>query len=373
MKVERKIALRYLFSRKSNDVITWISRIGAVGIAIGSAALVVALSVFNGFTRLIESNIENGSPYYIVKPEKGRTLKVSAERLDLLRSLEGVDALQAVAEDIVGFQYGEGQGLITLRGLQDAYNLSVSASAARAYGIRTVLLTEANFYYPSAEAEKKHFRGSAASSLNTWSARPRSVADVEGDVAIVPLAVARELLDLKDDECSYLQIDCFEMDAKAPDAKVIGEVLGGGVAVLDRYAQFPEVYKVMRVEKLQIILILFFMVFMLAVNVYASMSMLIREKQDDMAVLRSMGASPAMLKGIFRNETMLITTLGLASGLLAGLILAWLQMRFGLVTIPGNSLVDVYPVDIQLKDILLCIIGVEAAGLLLSHLNTKNI
>lgn len=373
MKVDRKIALRYLFSRKSNDVITWISRIGAVGIAIGSAALVVALSVFNGFTCLIENNIEAGSPYYVVKPEKGKTLKVTDAQLDSLMVLEGVDAVQAVVEDIVGFQYGEEKGVITLRGLQNAYTLSVSASAARNYGIRTSLLTELEFYYPSEAAEKKHFRGSSANSLNTWSARPRMVVDMEGNVAIVPLARARDLLDMEERECSYLQMECHELDAEAPAPKTVADILGEGVAVLDREAQHPEVYKVMRVEKLMIILIIFFMVFMLAVNVYASMSMLIKEKQDDMIVLRSIGANPSMLKSIFRNETMLITNIGLLFGLVAGLLLSWLQLEFGFVTIPGNNLVDVYPVDIKLIDIILCVIGVEATGLLLAYFNTKNI
>lgn len=372
MKVERKIALRYLFSRKSNDVITWISRIGAVGIAIGSAALVVALSVFNGFTGLIKDNIEAGSPYYVLRPEKGKTIRVSQAAIDSLSALEGVDAVQAVVEETVGFQYGEEKGLIILRGLQNAYNLSISASAARRYGIRTSLLEEARFFYPSSEGGKKHFRGSMAASLNTWSARPALISEVEGDVAAVSLDKARELLEMEEGECSYLQIECYEMGAQVPDPQRIREIVPG-VVVMDRPAQNPEVYKVMWTEKLQISIILFFMVFMLAVNVYASMSMLIKEKQDDMATLRSMGAGPSMLKSIFRNETMLIVSIGLLIGVTAGLVLSWLQLEFGIVTIQGNNLVGVYPVDIQLKDILLCIIGVEAMGLLLSYLNTRNI
>lgn len=366
----RKIAVRYLFSGKSGTVVSRISRIGAAGIAVGVAALVVVLSVFNGFSALIEDNISQTCPYYVVRPVGGGHFVISDAEMDSLASLNGVYNVQRVVERTVGVRYAQTQGTAVLKGLQDAGALSVSAHLAGDLGIRTTFLTPLEIFYP--KVQSRPGIASLASSLNTYAGRPASIVDMPGGTVIVPIQRARDLFGMAGGEGDYLMVDCAPI-GPTPSKAQIRSVVGEDFAVLDRVEQVPELYKIMRVEKLAIFLILFFIILVVSLNVYASMSMLIMEKQRDIVTLRAMGMPSKKIRGVFELETLLVTGTGVLAGLAVGLAVAFAQRQFGLVRMPGNAIVDVYPIVVSFKDLIFTVLGVGLIGTAVAGISVKTI
>lgn len=367
MKLKYKIASRYLFSHRGANLTNRISWVGVVGIALGSAALVVVLSVFNGFSEVIEQNIEQECPCYLLRPSSGKTFAIGSlqERLD---SLPEVSATVAVVEEQVAVAYGDRKAVARLKGLQGAWQCSVQARLASDLGIRTRFLEPLQLYFPKADAKISMLRPQDA--VNSISIRPKDIINSNQALVIVPINKARELLGLDEDRASAIEIHC---DFSVPDKAAISRIAGEGFEVLDRLEQNPQLYRMMRYEKLAIYLILLLIIIIVSFNIYASLSMLIIEKEQDRRSMKAMGASAGMIKGIFRSEGMLVTLLGLSAGLLAGLLLCLAQAKWGLVQLPGNSFVDFYPVKLKFTDILLSIAAVCAIGFTISYTSTKNI
>ena len=364
-----KIAGRYLFARKSNDVITWISRISVLGIAIGTVALIAVMSVFNGFTSLIEANLDANSPDYRIVSETSKTFALDEQQANALSQIAGLSEMQAVIEDMVVLKYGDVQGVVKIKALQGAYSYSISSTAARHFGISTSFLTPLELYYPRTDV-KISLTNPA---LKMVKGRPTSILNEQEELVVLPIEQARELLSLEEGQMSSLNIYCHEADVK-PSSKEIKKVLGEGFEVQDRYQQFSQLYKMMRYEKLAVYLILFFIILVVAVNIYASLYMLIMEKQQDIIHLRAMGASKALVRKIFRSEGMLVCGIGLAVGLIIGVLLVYAQGRWGLVRMPGNTLAGgCYPVSLKLQDLLLSTVGVALIGVVISNLSTKKI
>ena len=193
---------------------------------------------------------------------------------------------------------------------------------------------------------------------------------------IMPLDALRELLEY-DDEVSaveiYLKPDALNRHGLAPRSFLsqVQDKLGPDFRVRDRQQQNTTLYKLLKYEKVAIYLILLFVMLIVSFNIYGSLSMLIIEKRDDIATLRAMGADDALVGQIFTREGWLISLLGIFSGVAIGLLICWAQQRFGLVKMPGNFVVDAYPVVVQAADILLIIAGVALIGWLISLLTRK--
>ena len=193
---------------------------------------------------------------------------------------------------------------------------------------------------------------------------------------IMPLDALRELLEY-DDEVSaveiYLKPDALNRHGLAPRSFLsqVQDKLGPDFRVRDRQQQNTTLYKLLKYEKIAIYLILLFVMLIVSFNIYGSLSMLIIEKRDDIATLRAMGADDALVGQIFTREGWLISLLGIFSGVAIGLLICWAQQRFGLVKMPGNFVVDAYPVVVQAADILLIIAGVALIGWLISLLTRK--
>lgn len=362
MKVELKIAIRYLFSRKSHDIITWISRIGVVGIAVGSAALVVVLSVFNGFTELIERNIEENSPFYRIEPVEGSYMEGTQAMVNSIMTIVGVSFAQEVVEEMVAARYDENQAIVKMRGLASADDFWVSGYAARALGIRVQFLSKLELYYPT-------FGRSRLAPLKSIGSRPKKIVGGDDNSVCVPINAARNLLAMDSQRASYIEVFC---DATT-DVRLLEKAVGGKCKVLDRRAQNPELYRVMSHEKLAIYLVLFFIIVVVAVNIYASESMLIIEKQRDIESLRAMGADERMVRRIYFTEGMLICFLGMLAGVVAGLLLAWAQQTWGFISMPGNGIVSAYPIKVEWADVLISMAGISLIGALISKLSLKNI
>lgn len=389
------IALRYLIAKKSHNVINIISAISAVGMAVGTAALIVILSVYNGFNSLVQSSLSDVDPDLKVSPSKGKVFVPDSPAFDLAYKSDAVLNMCSVLEDNVYLSYDGQGGIARAKGVDSVYEeesplagrildgkfalhkgqvpLAVAGvSLAYNMGINPRFLSPIELYYPA--RDRNISLSNPASSLdmaNVWPSGLFSVnAELDGNLIIVPLEVMRELLDYKD-EVSSIEIR-FKPgvgdNEKSEFKKELSQALGPEYRVRDRFEQNESLYKMMRYEKSAIFLILVFVIIIIAFNVFGSLSMLVIEKKDDISTLRSMGADEPLIKRIFLLEGWMISLSGMCVGLLLGLCFIWAQSHWGIVMMPSSYMISPYPVVLKWSDLLLTVCGVALIGWLVSYL-----
>lgn len=392
MNVALYIARRYLFAKKSHNVINVISAISAIGLAVGTAALILILSVYNGFDKIIADNLSDLDPDILVAPASGKYFVPQGAAFDALREDGRIASISSVLEDNVFVEYDGHQEIARAKGVdfvfesespigrhvtEGAFNLhdkgvqhaAVGATLAHSMGIHPRFLGAIRLIYPE-RGKKINILNpeSALSSVKVWPCCLFSIStDVDAQMMVIPIETMRELLGLED-EVSGLEIRLVKGESSDKMRESLQKSLGDGYKVLDRYQQHPSLYRMMRYEKLAIFLILIFVVIIVAFNIFGSLSMLIIEKEDDADTLRAMGATESTVRRIFVFEGWLISLSGMAAGLVAGLGLALLQKATGIVKMPGNFLIQAYPVVLEWGDILATVIGVAAIGLVISLL-----
>ena len=392
MRLPLHIASRYLFARKSHNVINIISAISAAGMAVGTAALILILSVYNGFDRIIKDNMSDVDPDLLIVRDDRQTFSCAEYDFTPLLDDARTSSVSTILEENVFISYAGRQGIAKAKGVDQIYaeesplaghvrsgEFSLSRGDVRqcvaGLGLAHNMSINPDFtdlltvYYPDRTAKISLSNPGAA--LRMEKLRPSGIVSIGSEVddalLIVPLETMRSLM-LCPDGASALEVRTTGLDGKAfrRYAKETAEICPPGFKVLDRYMQNPTMYKMMRYEKAAIFLILLFVVLIVAVNIFGSLSMLRIEKEEDMETLRSMGADESLIRSIFRTEGMLISFMGMGIGLAAGVILALVQQHFGIVHMPGNYLITAYPVILKFQDVLLTAVGVSLAGLLIS-------
>lgn len=391
MKPDFYIARRYLTARKSLGVIHVISTISAVGMAVGTAALILILSVYNGFDRIIEHSLSDLDPDVLVTPARGKYFVPEGPAFAALLDDPRIVQVCSVLEEEVFVGYGGRQGLARAKGVDAVYEqesrlaehcidgefslhagdvpqAAVGIALARKMGISPRFVEPLTLYYPRRGA-RIPLAGPAAA-LGSVKVSPGCLisvnASVDEELVVVPLEQMRRLLGLTD-EVSGIELRL----ARSADRKLLHawqELLGADFIVRDRYRQHPAIYKMMRYEKLAIYLILLFVVVIIATNIFGSLSMLVIAKREDMRTLRAMGAGDALIRRIFVWEGCLVSLSGLAAGLVIGVGLTLLQQHFGIVKMPGGFFLQAYPVVLQGADVLRTVLGVSAIGFLISLL-----
>lgn len=366
MKLPLYIAKRYLFAKKSHNVINIISAISATGMAIGTAALIIILSVYNGFDNIIRQNLSESDPDYLILPSEGKTFNGS----DLpISALAETFSISGIIEESVFITYGGNQGFAKARGVESSDSTSLwlgdiararfGPGIASELGINPRFVESAFLYFPDRDAKFSPVNPEAA--LNNVRVKPvdvfTSATEFDNDLIIVPIELMRTLLGYGEDEFTAV-----ELRGRAGAALVLGD----DFVILDRYHQHPEIYKMMKYEKAAIYLILIFIVIIISLNIFGSLSMLIIEKQGDIDTLHALGADDKLIRKIFALEGWLISLLGMVSGLVVGILTVVIQSRFGIVKLPGNYLVDAYPVALQWTDVLLTAAAVTAIGFIIS-------
>lgn len=385
-----RFAFRYLFARKSYNVINLISGIGVAGMAVGTAALITVLSVFNGFNALVSDSLAQAGATLVVRPAGGKVFIPEGPAFDWLS--QHASSVSQVLEEQAFLSFEDRQSLARVKGI-DSVSESVSAleehivsgrwqlhrgdlpqavgGAALSHnlGIRPQFVTPLEIHYPSRTGSIS--LANPAASLETQRVQLAGTfsinAELDAKLIIVPIEVMRELLDY-DKEVSALEIECDPALKKE-----LQERLGPDFRVLDLKEQNESVYRMMRYEKLAIYLILVFIVALVAFNIYSSLRMLIIEKEADMGTLRSLGAPEALLRRIFLLEGVLVSLLGMAIGLLIGITAVILQQRFGFVPMPGNFAVTSYPVALKATDILYTVLGVSFVGLVMAFIPSRKL
>ena len=394
MRLASFIAGRYLFARKSHNVINVISAISVVGMAIGTAALTIILSIYNGFDSLVRDMMGNLEPDILITPSKGKVFVPEGECYDWIYAQESVASMCTVLQEQVFISYDGHQGVAMAKGMDaiaqeespirenirdgkfefrhgDIPEGVVGVGLAYKMGINPRFLAPIQLYYPS--RTRKLSPSSPSSSIeyiNIWPSGLFSInSEIDNSYILLDIDKMRELLEYSGEEVSAVEIRMKE-GCEARELKRvidgISERLGEDFTVSDRFRQNESLYKMMKYEKASIYLILIFVILIIGLNIHASLSMLIIEKREDISTLRAMGAGETLIRRIFVLEGWFISLLGLAIGLLMGLAFCLLQQRFGLISMPGNFVIQAYPVVLKASDLLITAFSVAILGYLIA-------
>jgi ABC-type lipoprotein release transport system permease subunit len=393
MRLAPFIAVRYLFARKSHNVINIISAISAIGMAIGTAALIIILSVYNGFDSLIRSMMSTVEPDLLITPSSGKVFVPEGDVYDWIYDQPEVLSMCCILEDNVFISYDGSQGLARAKGVDwiyadespladhirngefrlykgDVPQSVVGGTLAYEMGINPRFLSPIEMYYPS--RTKRISIADPRSALESVKVFPSGVftvnEEVDSELMIVPIEVMRKLLKY-DDEVSAVEIRVAqgtERSVLKDLQKEISRRLGEGFEVKDRYRQNEVLYKMMTYEKLATYLILIFVIIIIAFNIFGSLTMLIIEKEEDIRTLRSMGATRKLISRIFVLEGWMISLAGLAAGTVIGTALSLVQQQFGIIKMPGHYVVQAYPILLSWADIAITVAGVAIKGYLIA-------
>ena len=394
MRLASFIAGRYLFARKSHNVINVISAISVVGMAIGTAALTIILSIYNGFDSLVRDMMGNLEPDILITPSKGKVFVPEGECYDWIYAQESVASMCTVLQEQVFISYDGHQGVAIAKGMDaiaqeespirenirdgkfefrhgDIPEGVVGVGLAYKMGINPRFLAPIQLYYPS--RTRKLSPSSPSSSIeyiNIWPSGLFSInSEIDNSYILLDIDKMRELLEYSGEEVSAVEIrmkDGCEARELKRVIDGISERLGEDFTVSDRFRQNESLYKMMKYEKASIYLILIFVILIIGLNIHASLSMLIIEKREDISTLRAMGAGEKLIRRIFVLEGWFISLLGLAIGLLMGLAFCLLQQRFGLISMPGNFVIQAYPVVLKASDLLITAFSVAILGYLIA-------
>ncbi len=390
------IAKRYLFAKKSHNVINIISLISAIGIGVGSMALIMILSVYNGFDTLVKSFYEEYQPDFIITPSTGKTFCANGAEFRKIASLQGVASLSPVVEETVFALYGNRQAIVSMRGVESSYgkvsgiernivegefrtefgttaNVIPGRQLAADLRLRVRFIEPFELYFPDRNTEVSLINPMAG--LNSETLYPSGIISLNQEFdksgVYVPISTARKLLSYSEDEITSCEIYLAPETSPAAIEKELVQILGSRFIVKNRYAQNDTLYKMMRAEKFAVYLILFFVILIISVNIFGSLSMLLIDKKEDMQTYRSMGATDAQINRIFVLQGWLISVLGAFAGIIAGLVLCFVQQKFGIISMPGNYIVDSYPVHVQLWDVVITFTGVVLIGYIIAILPVK--
>ncbi len=386
------IARRYLFSKKSTNVINIISGISVVGVAVATMALVVTLSVFNGFHDLVANLFTRFDPQIQIVQAKGKTAPADDPVLDSIRRMPQVDVATECVEDRALAMYNGRQAMITLKGVDDNFRELTNITDIL-YGNGDFSLHAANLQYGTVGIRLAETLGMSADwdgFLKIYAPKREGQLDMgnpmDGFVedslispgvvfmvkqakydkghVIAPIAFARNLFG-QQGMLSSLEIRLkagSDLDAVKAEMK---KVAGGKYIVLDRFEQQEDTFKIMKIEKLIAYIFLTFILVVACFNIIGSLSMLIIDKKDDVNTLRNLGADDRTISRIFLMEGRLISLVGAVAGIAVGLLLCWLQQTYGLVALgqsSGSFIVEAYPVSVHPEDIAIIFVTVIAVG-----------
>lgn len=393
------IAKRYLFSKKSHNAINIISAISVAGVAVVTAAMVIVLSVFNGFEGLVISLYNVFEAPVVIKPAEGKTMEMSSFPVELITQTPGVIGYVETLEESCLVRYREKQYFARIKGvssnftqLTDIDSMVVDGDAAmRVNGMPSALVGAGVAYHLSANVNDPinpleiyvPKRGSRATmdpskAFNVKQIFATGVFSIQQDFdltyVITPISFARDLLD-REGRVSSLEL---ALKPEADMAEVREELqaqLGSDYVVKDRFQQNEVLYRIMKSEKWAVFMILSFILMISVFNVIGSLTMLIIDKKKDINILRSMGASEQLIQRIFVLEGVFISMIGAVGGLVLGLAVCFAQIQFGLVKLNsgGNYIVQAYPVEVQPQDVLYVFLTVAAIGLLAAWLPVRKV
>jgi len=372
------IAKRYLFAKKSRNAINVISSISVAGVTVGTMALIIVLSVFNGLETLVHSIFNTFDPDLRITPAEGKAFIPDSAKLSLLSSVDGIACYSLCLEENALLKYGEKQYIATIKGVDENYTqvtgidssmwdgeFILRSEQGRPYaipgiGIANFLGMRINFITPLVIYVPRRSGSTELTAEDAFVRNyifPSGIYQVEQEYdskyVFMPIGFARELLE-SGSEVTSIEIKFKAGPSESQIQKDVTRLFGKGFIVQNKYEQQEIFYKVMRSERLAIFFILTLILIIASFSIIGSLTMLIIEKERDVEILRSLGADNTLIRRIFIIEGWLISIIGAIAGILLGFVICWMQQRFGLVRLQSDTLIlDAYPVVMKIKDFLI--------------------
>ena len=401
MKTELKIAWRYLFAKKQYNAIHIISGISAAAVGVVTAAMVCVLSVMNGFGVMVEQLFSQFDPDIRIEAVSGKSFHDQGERFDALRQLSEVAMVSQSIEETALLQFEDKQMPVRLYGVDSVFptlthieniiteghyevydgafdRAVLGQGLAWQMGIGARFISPLQLYAPKRNAKVNMLRPDQSFNDEVcFIAGTFAVQQVKYDneVMLVDIDLTRRLLDYGNYEVSALLVKVAPHTSVKQAKKAIQSLLGEGFAVLDRYEQQADFFRILRVEKLLTTLLLVFILLIASFNIIGSLSMLIIDKQTDIQTLSHLGANKKMIQRIFLFEGWLISALGAMVGLAIGLIVCLAQEHLGILKLGNGTeyVVSAYPVAVQTTDVLIVAAVVLTLGFLAAWIPARRV
>jgi lipoprotein-releasing system permease protein len=399
-----RIARRYLFSKKSHNAINIISGISAAGVAIGTMALVVVLSVFNGFESLIADMFSAFDPDLRISLVEGKSFEINNQQFEQIRKDNSVAVFTEVIQENALLRFRDKQMPATVKGVSENFNQMTDidsiivdgnfilydgaferavpgAGVAATLGLGPHFIDPLYIYAPKRTSQINIVN--PANSFNQYGTFVSGVFSVkqnqyDDQYVLVSMKLARELFEYSPNTVTSIELKIKKGFDVEEVKQIIKKNLGKKFNVYNRFEQQESFYKILKIEKWITFLILSFIVLIASFNIIGSLSMLIIDKKEDIIILQSLGARQKLIKQIFIFEGWMISIVGALSGVLIGTILCLLQERFGLIKLGSGYVVDAYPVVTNIGDTILVFLTVLIMGFLAAlypakYIRTKNL
>lgn len=385
------IASRYLFSKKSRNAINIISSISVLGVVVSTAALVCVMSVFNGFVDTIEKSLAAFDPELQITAARGKTFDCR-EAKALLDTIDNVEAATCVLQDDALIAYYDSRTPFTLKGVDSVYrrvfavdSLMIDGSfklydfdfdvAAVGIGLASKLNLGVDYvngltvYVPQRRGRVNLARPDGAfkrGELFVCGVFSAEQPEVDDNTLIVPIEFARKMYDYDSLTVSAIDIKLHDVRRIRQTQQRLYSQLGSRYLVRDRNEQQQDYFKIIKIERMIVFVILSFMVFVAICNIIGSISMLLIDKRSDIDVVRYLGLTTAGVRRIFIVEGWLMSLIGVVVGIAVGAIVCLLQWRFGFITMGQGAMLESYPVLVRVSDIVVVFVTVAAIGWLTS-------
>ena len=389
------IARRYLFSKKSTNAINIISGISVLGVAVATMALVVTLSVFNGFSDLVASFFTDFDPQLKIVPVEGKTAPADDPVLSEIKAMPEIYVATECVEDQALAVYNGRQAMVIIKGVEDNFDSLTHIrekldgdgtfelhAADIQYGIlgrQVIDVLGIGYYYfplplkiyaPRREGQLD-MSDPADGFIEDELYSPGVVFEIkqskyDRNYILTSIGFARRLFD-QQGMLSSLELRLKQGSDFEAVKERIKQVVGDKYHVMDRYEQQEDTFRIMKIEKLIAYIFLTFILMVACFNIIGSLSMLIIDKKDDVVTLRNLGASDRQITQIFLFEGRLISAIGAIIGIALGLLLCWIQQTYGIISLgssEGSFVVNAYPVSVHPLDVIIIFLTVLAVGFL---------
>ena len=391
MKLTFEIARRYLLGKKSNNAINMITWIYILGITIGTAALILILSVFNGFESLLSSLFDSFNPDMKIVLNEGKSFEIEDETVKQIKAIDGVVAVSKTIEETALFEYKDAQEVGIIKGVDDEFHNATDIDTTVKRG--DYVLKEGNINYAVVGAGMRTKLGVNYNDVITPIAihmplRKKKITRVFKTLEVYPSGVfsVQSEADLQyiisnyefvnkllsyENRTSALEIRLAEDYDEKHIRSSVTALLGPGYVIKNSYQQNEAYLKIMNIEKWVSYLIASLTMVMIAFNMVGCLWMIVLDKRKDISILKSMGMTAGQIRKIFITEGMLIGVVGVVIGTVLALFMYFLQKQFGLVSIPDGFMVRSYPIELKLTDFAIVIATVLSISYLASILPSR--
>lgn len=385
MKLVFFIAFRYLKALRSASTVQILSFLSLTGVFLGSMAMLIVLSAFNGFEGLLRRVYHHQDPDLRVLPAEGKTLLLAQSQMDEIIRHPGVAGAFPVLSDKASVQFGDGQMVAEVFAADPAYFSMCRMDTtllAGAYGVKsgepgTAMVSEGirqslqisfaeefTFLKIAYPKSSKILKPGSGKIFNTRVLKPNGSLGIDENRVFVPLQTGRELMERRDG-CHFVDVFLDPSSDRETVRSGIQKIIGDSCTILDEDQLHQDLYKVMKIEKLFVFLALGFIILISSFNLFVSSSMMVLNKRKDFSILSALGMDASLFTGIVRTTGILLVISGLLPGLLTGGFFCYLQMKYGFVPLGmSTTMVKAYPVELHLSDLLAISVWVFLSAML---------